>query len=75
MRSSFYNLGAAPTENTASCIVACLFTAAEMCLPLIMGEISRNSISTLNLGLLNNTASDIEFYVSSNCDVQMISIL
>jgi hypothetical protein len=32
-RSSLYSLGAAPTENTASSIVACCFTAAEMCLP------------------------------------------
>jgi hypothetical protein len=29
VRSSLYNLGAAPTENTA----ACWFTAAELCLP------------------------------------------
>jgi hypothetical protein len=33
IRSLFYSLGAAPTENTASSIVACWFTAAEMCLP------------------------------------------
>jgi hypothetical protein len=33
VRSSLYCLGAPPTENTASTIVACQFTAAEMCLP------------------------------------------
>jgi hypothetical protein len=37
-----------------------------------MGEMSGNNISALNLGLLNDTASDIEFYVGSNCYVQMI---
>jgi hypothetical protein len=33
VRSSLYSLGVAPTENTASSIVACWFTAGEMCLP------------------------------------------
>jgi hypothetical protein len=33
VRSSLYSLGAAPTENTASSIVACWLTAA-VCLPL-----------------------------------------
>jgi hypothetical protein len=33
LRSSLYNLRAAPTENTASSTVACWFTAVEMCLP------------------------------------------
>jgi hypothetical protein len=31
MRSPLYGLGAVPTENAASSIVACGFTAAEMC--------------------------------------------
>jgi hypothetical protein len=31
--STLYNLGTAPTEDTTSSIVSCLFTAAEMCLP------------------------------------------
>jgi hypothetical protein len=33
VRSSLCSFGAAPTENTASSIVECWFTAAEMCLP------------------------------------------